>query len=496
MKHQVIAVLLSVATIWGCADSRHRDNPAGQSGADGATYSATVYRTEGGIPHIVAGDWASLGYGTAYAAARDHFCELSRNFLKFRARLAMTFGPGEGNLQSDLFFKLMVIEGLFDADIDPEFDALFEGYAAGFNRFVRDHRDDIEDPACAGADWIPEVSRDDVRRIHLTPAFLPNFAPLIQSAKPPVGGGASVQASEDPVVLADYVGSLANPDDKGSNGVAIGRELSSDGAGLLYTNPHLHWHGFDFRMYGFHQIIPGVTNLLGGNQAQRANVGFGTNGDIAWTNTVSTSQEIMFYQLQLVPGNPLAYTFDGAERNIEKSVVTVKVLGENGTITEHSHDFYHSHLGWMVGGNFPWTADRAVSLRIADERARGFQGGALAMARAGNVRELKAALNTYQHTAGTNTIAADKFGEVLYGDLGPVVGFTDRQLAECRIGGPLFRGDTSACEWGTDADSAAPGLLGASKQAHLFRTDYVTNSNDSFWLANPEAPLTDVPAVC
>ncbi len=491
MKFKTLSSFLVVALVCGCADVSRQNSGA----PDDATYRATVYRTEGGIPHIVAGDWASLGYGTAYAAASDHFCELSRNFLKLRAELAMNFGPGDGNLQSDLFFELMASEGLYDPDIDPEFDALFEGYAAGFNRYVRDHGDDVKDPACAGADWIPVVTRDDIRRIHLTPAFLPNFAPLIQSAKPPAAGVSSVPQSVDPMQLASYVQAVANPEDKGSNGVAIGRDFSSDGAGLLYTNPHLHWNSFDFRMYGFHQIIPGVTNLLGANQAQRANVGFGTNGDIAWTNTVSTSQEFMFYQLSLDPTNPMVYLFDGEQRDIEKLSVTVKVRGEDGKLTDHSHDFYRSHLGWMVGGKFAWTEKGAVSLRIADERARGFQGGALAMARATSVRELKAALNTYQHTAGTNTIAADKSGEVFYGDLGPVVGFTNKQLTECRIGGPLFRGDSSACEWGTDTDSAAPGLLGASKQAQLLRTDYVTNSNDSFWLANPEVPFANIPAI-
>ena len=42
---------------------------------------------------------------------------------------------------------------------------------------------------------------------------------------------------------------------------------------------------------------------------------------------------------------------------------------------------------------------------------------------------------------------------------------------------------------------AAPGLLGPSKQAYLFRTDYVTNSNDSYWLSNPNEPLVGIPLV-
>ena len=35
-----------------------------------------------------------------------------------------------------------------------------------------------------------------------------------------------------------------------------------------------------------------------------------------------------------------------------------------------------------------------------------------------------------------------------------------------------------------------PGIFGPSHLPHLFRQDYVTNSNDSYWLANPKQPLT------
>ena len=34
-----------------------------------------------------------------------------------------------------------------------------------------------------------------------------------------------------------------------------------------------------------------------------------------------------------------------------------------------------------------------------------------------------------------------------------------------------------------------PGIFGPSNLPHLFRDDYVTNSNDSYWLSNPEEPL-------
>ena len=41
----------------------------------------------------------------------------------------------------------------------------------------------------------------------------------------------------------------------------------------------------------------------------------------------------------------------------------------------------------------------------------------------------------------------------------------------------------------TIPDAVAPGIFGPSHLPSLFRDDYVTNSNDSYWLSNPEQPL-------
>ena len=141
-----------------------------------------------------------------------------------------------------------------------------------------------------------------------------------------------------------------NPFENGSNGVAIGRELSVTGKGILYTNPT--WIGaIDFRMYPRHHIIPGVLNELGRTPLNAPNVGFGTNGDIAWTNTVSTSTGLTFYKLDLVSGDPMSYLFDGEIRKIEPLDVTVRVRGADGSLSDARHTFYFSHFGPMTGAS-------------------------------------------------------------------------------------------------------------------------------------------------
>jgi acyl-homoserine-lactone acylase len=63
------------------------------------------------------------------------------------------------------------------------------------------------------------------------------------------------------------------------------------------------------------------------------------------------------------------------------------------------------------------------------------------------------------------------------------------------LGLPILDGSRSACNWATDPDAVEPGLFGPSHMPYLFRSDYVTNSNDSYWLSNPHQPLTGFPRI-
>jgi acyl-homoserine-lactone acylase len=58
------------------------------------------------------------------------------------------------------------------------------------------------------------------------------------------------------------------------------------------------------------------------------------------------------------------------------------------------------------------------------------------------------------------------------------------------LGLPVLDGSRSACNWDNDPDAATPGIFGPRHMPALMRSDYVTNSNDSYWLSNPRRPLT------
>jgi acyl-homoserine-lactone acylase len=109
-----------------------------------------------------------------------------------------------------------------------------------------------------------------------------------------------------------------------------------------------------------------------------------------------------------------------------------------------------------------------------------------------DVHEIKASLDKVVGLPWVNTIAADRDGETLYEDASvvPRVG-TDKFASDCLLVPPLltFDGSRSACGWGNDA-GAPDGVFSPSSGPSMIRTDYVGNSNDSYWLTNARALLT------
>ena len=104
-------------------------------------------------------------------------------------------------------------------------------------------------------------------------------------------------------------------------------------------------------------------------------------------------------------------------------------------------------------------------------------------------------MNNLQGIPWVNTLAVDDQGQALYMNVS-VVPYVDKaKLAACsdpRAGLEmiLLDGSRSACDWTIDPSAAQPGIYPASQLPQLRRNDYVQHSNDSAWMANPNAPLS------
>lgn len=459
--------------------------------------SAEIRRTAFGVPHVKADDYAGMGFGLGYAMAEDNICEIVERYLTVSGERAKYMGAGENNANvlSDLYHKRLIatgemeklLNGAADSVDTPSADAraLARGYAAGVSKYVRETGvANIADPRCKDAAWVREITEEDYWRHQMAGQVVYQLAGISAAAPPGVGDEARVE--DDPLIETTQLG---------SNAYGLGKEATQSGMGMLLGNPHYPWDGQN-RFYRMHMTIPGKLNVVGAGLVTNASVGIGHTDSIAWTHTVSTARRFGYYELALDPADPTKYMFDGVSTPMEKMDVTVEVKdGEPVT-----HTFYTTRFGPVMETQvFPWSTTNAYAIRVIPQGLRSADQY-LAMWQAKNVRELQAALAKYQAT-GFNTTAVDAGGEAFYGDMGMMPNvpkelgdacatsdLAKQQWATTRV--PVLDGSKSECDWKTDADSSANGVFGASKTPQIFRNDYVSQMNDSYWLTNASAPMS------
>lgn len=501
--------------------------------ADVLSYRAEIRRTAFGIPHIKADGYADLGFGAGYAFAEDNLCVLADSILTVTAERARFLGATPTNIASDLFFQWLndkgFVQNLLDGNGDfppPSQNArdLVRGYVAGYNTYLAEVSvDNLPDPTCRGAEWVRPISEFELWSHYyklMIGAGLGAFVADIVTATPPEVDTIDVEAKDDTTVDAHaHVGNDVRDDVDNdasedvhtamrvdvsgdivatldvaldavmaSNAYALGRDATANGTGMLLGNPHYPWHG-ERRFYRQHLTIPDELNAKGASIFGFPMLNFGFNESVAWTHTVSTARRFTIYALPLVPGSPTTYLYDGEPREMTATTVTITVQLPDGALVPHSHTFYETHYGPVIhNAQMPWTAERVFTIRDANiDNIRAFDLW-LDINKASSVREIKVLLDYYQGMPWVNTIAVDKGGEALYADHSVVPNVSEALMAKC--GWPIMDGSRSECEWGTDPDAAVPGIFGPGNLPSLLRTDYVANMNNSYWLANPHAPLT------
>lgn len=478
-------------------------------------YSAEIRRASYGVPHITAADFASLGFGVGYAQAEDNICVIAEKVVTVDAIRSRYFGASDANVRSDLFFQKAkddaVVERLLAGAPDgvhaPSQQArdLVRGFAAGYSNYLRKTgAARLTDPACRGKPWVRQISALDLWRTtwaSLVRASSRALLDAIVGAAPPgtSATGAAVAGTIDSAADGASIG-------VGSNAYGLGGGATVNGVGMVLANPHFPWDGPE-RFYRMHLRIPGVYDVEGAGLIGDPLVEIGHNATLGWSHTVSTAWRFVFHELKLVPGDPTSYLFDNQLRKMTRRTVTVRVPEPNGGTVPVTRTLYDTLFGPVVviPDAFPWTGTTAYAITDVNASNGRALDGWLQMGRARSVREMKTVLDRYQFLPWVNVIAADATGEALYGDHSVIPRVTDELAAACiparfkplyaTTGRAVLDGSTSACGRGADPDAAVPGIFGPSHLPVRLRTDYVTNSNDSYWLANPAQPLTGFPRI-
>ena len=391
MERQILP-LLAAAFLLGCSaepDDRYR---------------VDIRWTSYGIPHVKANDWGSLGYGFAYATARDGICVFAREVARANGTLAADFGASEENLASDTFHRAMITpervrqNGLAMSQDMREYSA---GFIAGYNRFVTDHLDSLP-AACAGAAWVRPINGLELGRMFIAFGIrygTGNFVAGIAGAAPPGEPVADVRI--------DY-----NFDRGiGSNAIALGSDLTESGKGIQFGNPHYPWQG-PARFHMIHTTIPGVVDTMGASLLAGSFIAIGFNRDIAWTHTVSTALRLTLFELELNPDDPMKYRYGEEYRDIETIEVTIPSAdGDRKGVV------YMTHHGPIVASErLPWTEKRAFAVRDAILNNDMAFATYEAMHTATSVADIESAISK-QGVYFVNTIAADRSGSAFYADI-------------------------------------------------------------------------------
>ncbi|MEA2450326.1 MAG: acyl-homoserine-lactone acylase [Thermoleophilaceae bacterium] len=487
---------------------------------------AEIRRTAHGIPHIQAKDYRGIGFGYGYAFAQDDICPIAEQYVTVNGERSRYFGPdgsyllrGNGfesnNLNSDFFWQQVkdskVIDGLLARK--PPFGPKaaikrgVRGYVAGYNRYLADigGPQNIPDESCRGKPWVRPISEKDAYLRFYQLTLLASQAVAIDGiagAQPP-----TPSLPVPPLSNAETARRLADVfplDASGSNAVAVGKAGTKDHKhGLLLGNPHFPWLGTE-RFYQSHLTIPGKVDVQGASLMGVPLILIGHTRNMAWSHTVSTAFRFTPYQLTLVPGSPTTYIYDDKPEQMTSRDVTVQVLQGDGSLKAQTRTLYSTRFGPIItelaGVPLPWTAATAFAMRDANADNFRIFNHFLDVDRAQSAPAVLRILRQYEGIPWVNTIVADRAGRALYADIGSIPHVTNQQASDCNtalgqatfslLGLPVLDGSRSACQWGTDPDAVEPGLFGPSSLPHLYRPDYVTNSNDSYWLSNPQHPLT------
>ena len=522
----VVFAAVTVATFSGCVQG-----PRNLSSA-GSPFSVEIRRTQDGIPHIKADDWASLGYGYGYVQAQDNLCTLADGFVTFRGERSANFGADAKpptaasfgqprNLDADFFFRFVddasAVERYRAAQSKPILD-LMNGFAAGYNRYV----DELNaghmggaNAECRGKPWVAKITSDDMIR-RMVAANLAGgavrFLPQIARAQPPAKAAQPAPAMQTGAIdITPSQLDIGGRRGIGSNALAFGAPVTQEGRSLLFGNPHWFLRGPD-RFYEAQLTIPGRLNVAGASFLGVPVVMIGFNDDIAWTHTVSSARRFGIFQLSLDPANPTRYVYDGVSEPMTPVPVTVQARNADGSLTSITRTLYRSRFGPLVDLSsmspaLAWNAQHAFALRdVNTGNTRSFENF-LAWDQARSLDDFIAIQKRLAATPWVNTLAIGRGDpRVWFADIGAVPDVPDSLAAACTTplghafdakapGVPFLDGSKSACEWRVEASSVQAGALPVADMPRMARGDYVGNFNGSYWLTNAQAPTTGYPRV-
>lgn len=337
-----------------------------------------IRRTAHGVPHITAQDYAGIGYGEAWVQSEDYGPVVALSLLKARGEMGKYFGRDSmrGDFAGHLAYDRAVdVYG----DIDDDTRDIYEGFAAGVNRYIELH---------------PE---------QFPPGFKPMFTGYDVLAEdvelPPTRQAAAFVNRKDTLPAP-------NPDD-GSNAWAFAPSRTTSGHAILMRNPHLSWTA---GYYEAHLVIPKELNFYGDLRigGPFAVIG-GFNPWLGWATTNNSPILWQIYSLDGDPNDSTRYLLDEKWHVFDRKVVRAEYKLPNGGMATDSIIELRTSLGPVIkraNGN-------VYVFKAADDLE--FRGGEqfLRMMTSQNLEEWKEAMRMRARVT-SNFTYADIDGNIYY----------------------------------------------------------------------------------
>jgi acyl-homoserine-lactone acylase len=384
MKPRFAAAILAALTLSCGRPSLELPSP------DRLAQQVTIRRDTYGIPHILAETEEAAAFGFGFAQAEDHAAEIGRRYLSARGEEAAHFGA-EG-LSNDVaiaqFDNVAASQAALER-ITPLYRRIISAYAAGVNRYVRAHRQELPE-------WMPEITAADV------------LANTRASAATSLGGPALVRRLRE-----KYEGAPRGEQEPywvdeapGSNAFALAGTRTTTGKPILLGNPHLQWSSLYWEA---HVRVPGTIDFYGSTLAGIPVLRAGFNDRLGFVTTNNAPDLDDIFALKLDPEHQDHYLFDGRSRPLQRRDATIQVRQPDGSMRAESRTFWTSHVGPIVHR----TADRAFAVKSSRLDAFEYFEGFYVLSKARTLREWMAGLRR-NYVPTSNFTYADADGNIQY----------------------------------------------------------------------------------
>ena len=311
-----LGALIFLGRIFRTHRVRYNPSPESVARLEKKATNVTIRRDDYGVPHILGETEQDVAFGLAYAHAEDDFSTIQAVVAASRGQLSRLH-LSSTSLQNDFYAGMFRIndrtEAVYDAQISPELQEVFQGYADGLNYYAALHPEEVD------GRFFPVEAKDLARGfVHKIPLFVGTGQELGKAlaARPPEEESSvpGKQEQEKTSWYEDYA-MVA------SNAHAVSRSRSADGIHRLNVNSHQPWDGA-VAWYEAHLKSKDGFEMYGATFPGSPLIFVGHNKKLGWTHTVNTPDLVDSYRLQ-TDEDYTKYTVDGEEKPLQTRDVDI-----------------------------------------------------------------------------------------------------------------------------------------------------------------------------